>query len=255
MTTALTTIDITVRDIAGEPRVLDLDLAKALGMAQPEDIRRTIKAHRTELEEFGFIADRPINAGQRGRPGTEFYLNEEQATYVTMHLRTPKAQAVKVQLVRVFTAWRRGQLQPAQPALPDFSDQVASARAWADAKEREQLAEARAKIATAEVARLAPVAAVGELVCSHETTLMRFVQSVLPAVNSQRIHGWLLSEGHLRKSGGTYAVYARSKHLFDTRRTNKDGRIQVIVKDKGKQYLAAAHARDELPVSWPRYAS
>lgn len=107
---SLLVMGFTVRDIEGEPRVLDTDLGKALGMARPETIRETIKAHREEREQFGFLSAETIKTGGRGRPATAYHLNEEQATYVTMHCKTERAQAVKVQIVKVFTAWRHGAL-------------------------------------------------------------------------------------------------------------------------------------------------
>jgi hypothetical protein len=63
------------------------------------------------LEEFGVLHSARANSRDslgRGRPSTAFYLNEEQALYVTMHCRTDRAEAVKVEVVKVFTAWRCG---------------------------------------------------------------------------------------------------------------------------------------------------
>ena len=77
-------------------------------MAKPTDIRRTILVHRVALELLGSLrTERAVIEAGKGaqREVTAYWLNEEQATYVTMHCKTPTAQAVKVQLVKVFTAW------------------------------------------------------------------------------------------------------------------------------------------------------
>ncbi|SFG63278.1 hypothetical protein [Methylobacterium gossipiicola] len=130
---------LTVHEVEGEPRVLDTDLAKALGMAKPAMIRSNIiEPNRATLEQFGSLPAVKANPGPKGgRPTTAFYLNEEQALYVTMHCRTERANAVKVEVVKVFTAWRRGTLQPlvpAQPALPNFADPIEAALAFVQAE-------------------------------------------------------------------------------------------------------------------------
>jgi phage anti-repressor protein len=47
-----------------------------------------------------------------GRPTSAFYLNEEQALLICMFARTDKAKQVRTEVIRVFTAWRRGNLAP-----------------------------------------------------------------------------------------------------------------------------------------------
>lgn len=130
MTMHTTLPALTVAEFEGEPRVLDTDLAKALGMANPYKVRAIISGHRESLEAFGPILSRGEKTpGKAGRPGTNHYLNEEQALYVTMHCRTERAEAVKVQLVKVFTAWRRRQLVPAQQAQAiDFTNPLVMAQ-------------------------------------------------------------------------------------------------------------------------------
>ena len=64
---------ICVSSVEGEPRVLDTDLAAALGMSVPSMIRtNVIWPNRTELEGFGIILSRKINTRERGRPATAF---------------------------------------------------------------------------------------------------------------------------------------------------------------------------------------
>lgn len=121
---------ITLTTINEEPRVLDTDLAEALGMANPTHIRQNvILPNRAELEGFGGLAAAKRNPGPMGgRPTTAYYLNEEQALLVCLLSRTERAKAVRAEVIRVFTAYRKGQLQP---ALPDFTNPAEAARAWA----------------------------------------------------------------------------------------------------------------------------
>ncbi|CAO3401876.1 hypothetical protein [Azospirillum palustre] len=48
-----------------------------------------------------------------------------------MFSRTEKAKEVRVTLVRVFAAYRCGDLVPAVPQLPNFMNPAEAARAWA----------------------------------------------------------------------------------------------------------------------------
>lgn len=111
---------ITLTTINEEPRVLDTDLAEALGMDRARNIRvNVIEPNRAELEGFGSLLARKANPGPSGgRPSTAYYLNEEQALLVCLLSRTERAKAVRAEVIRVFTAYRKGQLQP---ALPDFT--------------------------------------------------------------------------------------------------------------------------------------
>ncbi|MGY0793942.1 hypothetical protein ACW7BJ_31670 [Azospirillum argentinense] len=108
---------ITVSAVEGEPRVLDTDLAAALGMVKVRDVRELIHRNHTELEGFGGLPCRTVNPGPLGgRAGKAFYLNEEHALLVAMFSRTERAKEVRAALVRVFAAYRRGDL--VQAVLP-----------------------------------------------------------------------------------------------------------------------------------------
>ena len=141
----MTSTALTLHRIEGEPRVLDTDIAVRLGMPTPRNIRKDlIEPNREELSAFGSLGETPTNPGTKGgRPGRVFYLNEEQATLVVMFSRTPKAAEARREIIAVFTAWRRGELEQAsKPGLPDFSNPALAARAWADEYETEPLREA-----------------------------------------------------------------------------------------------------------------
>jgi hypothetical protein len=105
---AITVSDLEVRD--GIARVEDLTLARALGFTSPHNIRALIRRYRSDLAVFGevfFMCKKPTSAG--GRPGETFYLNEEQAIFITAKSDTPKAAEITVEMVRVFRAYMKGQ--------------------------------------------------------------------------------------------------------------------------------------------------
>lgn len=104
---------ICVTAVEGEPRVLDTELAAALGYEQPRDIRKLIKRHAASLAEFGICATVSQNTGERGRPATVYYLNKPQAVFLTTQAGTPTAVAVTVQVIQKFDAYERGLIQAA----------------------------------------------------------------------------------------------------------------------------------------------
>jgi len=101
--------------INGEPRVLDLRLAEALGFKRPADIRPLIERHREAIERLGGIFRTVRKNTGRGRPANEFWLTKKQAVYLTTKSETDIAVEATIQVVEVFDAATSG--QPVQPML------------------------------------------------------------------------------------------------------------------------------------------
>lgn len=106
--TNLTKDDLVVHE--SEPRVSDRRLADALGFNRVNDLHRLIKAHESELSDFGgvfcFEAKNPSSKG--GRPTKSYMLNEHQAVALAMWANTEEARTARMQIINVFVAWRRG---------------------------------------------------------------------------------------------------------------------------------------------------
>ena len=102
--------DLDVAD-AEEPRVRDLDIATRAGLARPRDVRRIIDQNWDELTAHGEIRVCALCAQTSGgRPGREYWLNEAQSAALIAMLRTPMARELRIALVKLFVAYRRGQL-------------------------------------------------------------------------------------------------------------------------------------------------
>jgi len=98
---AITVSDLEVRE--GVTRIEDLKLAAVLGFTNPHMIRTLIARHFKALHAFGMVHIEERKSGPKGgRPSTVYYLNEEQAIYITAKSDTPKAAEITVQMVRVF---------------------------------------------------------------------------------------------------------------------------------------------------------
>ncbi|WP_333822838.1 helix-turn-helix domain-containing protein [Pinisolibacter sp.] len=109
MTTLLTSRDLVdLND--GELRIPDLVLADRLGMADPHDIRRLIRANLAEIESFGPVSGRrPETSPKGGRPGTEYLLTEPQAICVATLSRAPRAADVRAALIALYMEVRHGE--------------------------------------------------------------------------------------------------------------------------------------------------
>lgn len=99
--------------IDGEPRMMDLTLAEALGFARPSNIRRIISRHTTSLKRFGEVCstvERTLKSNDNlgGRPGKAYYLNKKQALYICTKSETENATEVTIQMVEVFDAYTSG---------------------------------------------------------------------------------------------------------------------------------------------------
>ena len=131
----LTLTDISVFN--GEPTILDLRLAELLGYEKVHKIRDLIKRNLPELERYGTVFsatvaentddedDKRPTAGRtrptddgifptagkntrgRGRPGTEYHLNEGQALLIATLSKTENAAEVRYMLITVFIKWRQ----------------------------------------------------------------------------------------------------------------------------------------------------
>lgn len=112
--------------VEGEPRVACGRLSEALGFNRVNDLHRLIRANEDELQDFGgvlcFEAKNPSPKG--GRPQVVFHLNESQAVAITMWANTAQARAGRRLIIEVFTAWRKGEAQPAAPAADPFAVQA-----------------------------------------------------------------------------------------------------------------------------------
>lgn len=103
----------TLHVIEDEPRVRDVELAERLGYERAVAIRELIRRWQSDL---GIVRTVRIIPEGRGRPGTEFWLTEEQALFVCTKSETPKAVETTKLLIRVFVQARKGLLAPATSA-------------------------------------------------------------------------------------------------------------------------------------------
>lgn len=122
------------------PRVRDIDLAERLGYERPRNIRKLIERHLREgnLNDSDVRSTVEQTSERGGRPGTVHWLAEEAAYFITQESTAPNAILVRKEMCRVFIAFRRGVLQPAQETVPReiFDRVLALAEQLASGRER-----------------------------------------------------------------------------------------------------------------------
>lgn len=97
-------------EIDGEPRVHDLVLAERLGFAEPRTIRKIIKRNESRLLKFG-TRSTVSRVTVTGHEFDEFYLNQRQAIFICMKSETERAFDVQAEIIRVFDAYLKGEVQ------------------------------------------------------------------------------------------------------------------------------------------------
>ena len=102
----------TVAEMNGEPTVRDTELAEKLGYERPRAVRQLIKRM---VDNGSFGCATPCGAYEKIANGNQvevFYLNQKQALKVISKSETKIADAIMDEVIDVFLAYRKGQLQP-----------------------------------------------------------------------------------------------------------------------------------------------
>lgn len=96
----------TYRDNQGREVMQDLDVARALELADRHKIRPLIRKHAAELGEVS--ARQAETPATGGRPGLAYYLTEDQALFIAAKCRTKAATAQLKRLIAVYMEARKG---------------------------------------------------------------------------------------------------------------------------------------------------
>jgi hypothetical protein len=100
---------VALTQVAGEPRVRDIDLAVRLGFVRPRAIRQLIERNIFKIERYGTRHTVWRVAG-KGNRFVEYWLNRRQMMVVCMAADTVDAIEVQDAMILVFDAFTRGEL-------------------------------------------------------------------------------------------------------------------------------------------------
>jgi hypothetical protein len=94
---------LTLHNIAGEPRIRDVELGQKLGYSRPSKIRETIKRQIKHLEKIGSVKTIRSIPENGGRTVDGYLLNKNQALFVLMCAdKTPSD--VRISIAKSITA-------------------------------------------------------------------------------------------------------------------------------------------------------
>ena len=203
----------------GKPAFVAMDVARALGYAKPQNaIREHCKSLiKLKYSEMGPLGFEPIPQGITLIRGSDVYR-------LVMRSKLESAERFQDWVVEeVLPALREEGCYSMRPKLPDFTDPVAAARAWADEVEQKLLAQQREKEALEYVDRQARYIDNLENRLRDGLTLPEFAKR-LNGVNAQRVSEWAIAKGWVRRHG---------KLLV----TSSQGRSGGYVYDKDGTYI------------------
>lgn len=169
-----------------------------------DNVRRTIET----LAQQGIIGLPQSEEVPSDGPGPKtitVYRVGKRDSYIIVAQLSPEFTA------RLVDRWQALEAKAATPALPNFTDPVAAARAWADAKEGEQKALELAQQQATELAAAAPaVAFVNRYVDANGSKGFREVCKLL-RVNEREFGIWLIDREIMYRLGGK--LTPRQKHI------------------------------------------
>lgn len=99
-----------LKNVDGEMRIRDLELAERLEFGRIRDIRKLIKRYLPKLESFGGCAT--VERVVEGNIVVEFWLNQKQSIFICMKSETDKAFDVQADIVRVYDQVVKGTYRP-----------------------------------------------------------------------------------------------------------------------------------------------
>lgn len=99
--------------IQDEPRILDLELARALEFERPLDIRKLIKRNIKKLKQINVLATVAQTTGEEGgRPTEVYYLDQKQAIFICMKSETARAFDIQIEIIKVYYDFINGTYRP-----------------------------------------------------------------------------------------------------------------------------------------------
>jgi hypothetical protein len=226
---------LTLHNIAGEPRIRDVELGQKLGYSRPSKIREIIKSYSKILNGISrlpTVGNRPEGGG---REVHEFFLNQKQAIFICMKSETATAVDVQIDITRVYDAHLRG----GRPELPDFTNPPEAARAWADQFDGRVNAESKVRaleqrLETAE-ADSALIRAMKGATMTRREWVALLKDETGKNICERELSQWLEDNKYIyRDKNGHARAYAHHANLFMLEPYNKNGTYESVLRVTGE---------------------
>lgn len=234
----------------------NIDSAKTMTLKEITDLigvrhdKALLKvATMTEDPEFGTVSIMDIVYNDKGQTIKTCLLNQRQSIAVASRLNVAL-------LMRVIDRWQELENQLVKPQLPDFTNPIEAARAWADEAEAKQIAQALVEKQSAYIERQGKFIDVLEKQHAKGFTPPMFARE-MNGVNCQQVQNYLADKKNwMRKTkdGWVATSYARDKYLSVTFKTGTDGidRPLCELTKEGAAAMYRIYCKGELPMkkSW-----
>lgn len=232
--------------------LMNLNASQSLTMSSREISVLCEKQHQhVKRDTENMLVELEIDVSSFGRIYLDS-MNRKQTEYcLPKDLTLTLVAGYNVKLrKRIIDRWLELEQQVASPSLPNFQDPVAAARAWADAKEGQLVAEQKATQLENKVIELAPKAAVADrIVTVSEGAMNVTLAAKTLQVQPKALFTWLSAHRWIyRRVGGSSWVAYQDKiqqgllqHKVTTvERTDGTEKVveQVLVTAKGLAKLA-----------------
>lgn len=235
--------------ISGDQLVTTTEAISSGTKNEHASVIKLVRTYQSDLEEFGPIGFETRKGSALPQGGfakaTEYaVLSEDQAALLITYMRNNSiVRRFKIELVRSFGEMRR-RLASA-PALPDFTDPIAAARAWADAKDAERLAGAKVDQLEHQVAELAPAAAGLDRIANADEAMCVTDAAKTLQMAPGKFRDMLLEKkwiyprqgkgGHTAYQEKIHAGYLKHKYFYyqDPESGEQKSKAQVLVTSKG----------------------
>ena len=147
---------------------------------------------------------------------------------------------------RLVDRWQELEKQVRQPALPDFTDPVAAARAWADEVEQKRLVQKEAERLALENKELAPKAAVCDAIVKNEqhrnaTQVAKPLGMTATQLN-KKLEQVDVYDTRIKRGGRMYKQWFVDKG-YGVVKCSADGYVQSLFTAKGQIWVSELFAR------------
>ena len=247
-----------VSTVDGQPVTTTLKVADGTA-SNHEAVIKLVRTYQGDLEEFGRVRFEIQPFATAGGTQKREYavLNEEQSTLLLAYMRnTDIVRQFKKALIRDFFQMRRALAATVAPALPNFADPAAAARAWADEVEAKRSAEGKVQQLEHQVAVQAPMIDAFDRLLNADGTMSLTNAAKALQVQPSYLISWLLDNEWIFKRKRKYFAYERrlqSDHLRHKASTYEDPNTghqkvsaQVMVTGKGLAKLGEKLAQQAM---------
>lgn len=226
----------------GKPAFVAMDVARALGYATPQKAisdhcKSLIKIKCSEMEHLGFT---PIPQGVT-------LIHESDVYRLVMRSKIESAERFQDWVCEeVLPALRENGHYGFKPALPDFTDPVAAARAWADEVEQKRLAQKEVDRLALENKELAPKAAVCDAIVKNKQ-LRNATQVAKPlGMTATQLNKKLKQVGvydtRIKRGGRMFKQWFVDEG-YGVVKCSADGYVQSLFTAKGQIWVSELFAR------------